>query len=69
MKKPYDFRVLSSLRCKKCGKNLKLNLTERYPDAEFCYKHYPKSKLNRAGAHIKQPVEVGSVTVTLGKAV
>lgn len=35
-----DFRELSETKCSKCGKRLKINLINRNPKADRCYKHW-----------------------------
>lgn len=54
MKKPYAHNVVSNCRCISCHKPLKRNLIERVPDAQYCFKCYPKGKKNRTGAHKKK---------------
>jgi len=46
--KKKDYKILSTKKCKVCGKFLKQNLIDKNPEAENCYKCYPFSKRNRA---------------------
>ncbi len=50
----HSYKILSARKCKHpgCGKYFKQNLIDRNPDAEQCFKHYPKSKKNREGANL-----------------
>jgi len=40
MKKPHDYKRASLRKCRVCKKPIKLNLTERQPNADLCFKHY-----------------------------
>lgn len=37
-KKPYTNTALSDKKCKRCRKPLKLNLVEKNPDADLCWR-------------------------------
>ena len=46
--KKKSYKILSDKKCIICGKNLKQNLVDKNPEAEYCFEHYPKSKKNKA---------------------
>jgi len=39
-----DFRVMTDVKCKKCGKMLKFNLIRKKPHASTCYKCHQEDK-------------------------
>ena len=48
-KHKHDFRVMSDKKCSTCGKLLKMNVVERQPNADKCYKHEsPRRKSGHA---------------------
>lgn len=46
MKKPHNFRELSDVQCTHpgCTKRIKMNVLERKPGADLCYKHFKLRK-------------------------
>lgn len=50
--KKKSYKILSDKKCITCGKNLKQNLVDKNPEAEYCFEHYPKSKKNMASASL-----------------
>jgi formylmethanofuran dehydrogenase subunit E len=47
MNKKVSYTKLSSIKCKKCGQYLKMNLVNKNPNAELCFKCHPDSRTNR----------------------
>ena len=39
-----DFRVMTDVKCKNCGKMLKFNLIRKKPHASICYKCHKGGK-------------------------
>ena len=55
MEKKKDYKVLSGKKCAcGCGRFLKQNLLDKNPDAEFIFRHFPRSKKNRPNADPKK---------------